>query len=112
MKEYFIFASSFAAPFVSDTSTHFHKGESAGHALNDFAANGYKHPAGLYAAAAYDSADAYHRHGPILARWLSNHARVIEETRPTSVRSDGPGMLELDGKAVTVEKPKEGSLVA
>lgn len=110
MKEYFIVANSFAAPFCSDTSTHFHEGVSAGHSLNHFAETAYKHPCGLYSAAAYDSAEAYHKGAKPLQRWLSNHARTIEESGATSIRSDGPGVIELDGKPRKVKAPKEGSL--
>lgn len=110
MAEYFIVANSFAAPFCSDTSTHFHEGDTAGSALNDFAVKGYKHPCGLYSAAAYDSAEAYHKGVKPLQRWLSNHARAIEESGATSIRSDGPGLLTLNGKSKKVKYPKSGQL--
>lgn len=111
MKEYFIFANSFAAPFFSDSGTHFQKGKSAGDALNKFAAS-YKHPCGLYSAAAYDSAESYHKDGKILARWLCNQARILLESNYTSLRQDEPGVLIMDGKPVKIENPKEGQVVA
>ena len=60
MAEYFVVANSFAAPLISDQSTEYVQGESPADALERFAAE-YKHPAGLYAAALYESADAYHK---------------------------------------------------
>lgn len=107
MKEYYIVASSFAAPFVSDTSEHFQEAPDPREALERFAKQ-YKHPCGLYAAGCYEDATAFHKGKPMLARWLSNHARVIEESRATSLRSDGPGVLVLDGKPRSVGNPKEG----
>jgi hypothetical protein len=105
--EYFIVANSFAAPFVSDQSTDFQEAPDPRAALECYAKR-YKHPAGLYAAAAYESAEAYHKGGKILARWLSNHARKIEDVKPTMIQSDGPGMLTLDGKGYAITDPKGG----
>ncbi len=51
MSEFFIVANSFAAPFISDESTHYVKARTAPLALEQFAAK-YNHPAGLYAALA------------------------------------------------------------
>jgi hypothetical protein len=105
--EYFIVANSFAAPFVSDQSTGFEAASTPVLALSQYA-DRYKHPAGLYAAQVYASADAYHKGEKPIARWLSNHARRIEEAHPGSICSHGPGSIELDGKAVTVKDPKSG----
>ena len=111
MAEYFIVANSFAAPFLSDTSHEFETGPDARAALESFAKR-YKHPCGLYAAAAYESAEAYHKGGKILARWLSNHAREIEKRKPTSICSEGPGLVKMDGKMVTITDPKAGYATA
>jgi hypothetical protein len=107
--EYFIVATSFAAPFVSDDTTSFETALTPASALTQFAKR-YKHPAGLYAALAYASATAYHKGAEPLARWLSNHAAKIESAKPTMVLVHGPGCMELDGKAVTVKNPKDGSV--
>lgn len=110
MKEYFIVSNSFAAPFVSDTGQHFQEATDPKRALELFA-EGYKHPCGLYSAACYEDATAYHKGQPHLARWLSNHARLIEQEKPTSVQSEGPGRMILDGKGRTVEDPKGGRVM-
>lgn len=72
-REYFIVANSNAAPFVSDTSTQFVTAATPQDALTKFAAE-YTHPAGLYAANCYESADSYHKSGPVLAEWRSGRA--------------------------------------
>jgi hypothetical protein len=105
--EYFIFANSFAAPFFSDTSHDFQEAPTPKAALQIFAGR-YSHPCGLYAAACYESAEAYHKGTQPLARWLSNHAAKIEHAKPTSILSEGPGKIKLDGKWTTVEDPKGG----
>jgi hypothetical protein len=107
MAEYFIAARSFAAPFVSDESTGFAEAATPVAALEQFAAR-YTHPCGLYAAEAYESAEAYHKGRKAVAQWLSNHARRIVERQPTMVLSHGPGKMELDGKATEVKDPKGG----
>jgi hypothetical protein len=113
-QEYFIVANSFAAPFFSDDSTAFVKAASPVEALRKFAAN-YKHPAGLYAAIAFASADAYHKREKPLAKWLSNHERAkIRATKDKgsySYLGHGPGSFEVDGKAITVADPKAGDVV-
>lgn len=110
MREYFIVANSFAAPFVSDESTHFLMADSPADALTNFADH-YKHPCGLYSAGVYESADAFHKNAEPLARWLSNHAQTIEQTNPTILLCNGPGDLELDHKRVFVKNPKQGAIV-
>ena len=60
MKEYFIVANSFAAPFVSDTSMEFVKSSSPEKALEEFREL-YSHPCGLYSAYCYNSSDSYHK---------------------------------------------------
>ncbi len=74
MQEYFIIANSFAAPFCSDESRTYVTGQTPLIALQEFATR-YSHPYGLYAAAAYKSADAYHKGEKPLAKWLSNKSR-------------------------------------
>lgn len=112
--EYFILANSFAAPFFSDTSTSFESADTPEKALEQFAKN-YKHPAGLFAAVCYESADAYHKDKPPLAEWLSNHAiekeKIMEKTGGISYLGHGPGDFEINGKRYHVENPKEGRVV-
>ena len=72
MTEYFIVANSYAAPFFSNTSHSFARGDTLYDVLDSFVA-GY--PAKrLYAAAVYESADAYHKKEKVLAQWLSEKA--------------------------------------
>jgi hypothetical protein len=104
--EYFIQANSFAAPFFSDTSTHFQKGSNPKKALENFAKK-YKHPCGLFAANIYLSAEAFHKGKPPLKRWLSNHARFLEG-KTGSIKCDAPGEIWLNGEYNKIERPKEG----
>lgn len=115
MQEFFITARSFAAPFVSDESDGYVEAETAGEALEKFAAD-YKHPCGLYAAEAWSSADHFHKSGgkDPLARWLSNHEQakmLAAGGQPHSYLGHGPGNFEVNGKRVTVEDPTGGSVV-
>lgn len=111
MQEYFITARSFAAPFVSDTSEAYVRGESPLAALRVFVET-YRHPCGLYAAECWVSADAYHKRQTALATWRCNHERALRKaTRRKgsySVIGHGPGSFEVDGKLITVEHPKDG----
>lgn len=114
MTEYFIRAASFAAPFVSDTSHAFQEGETPEAALEAFAKS-YSHPAGLYSAMAYRSADAYHKGGSPLAQWLCKHEiakqRATEGKTAYSCLGRGPGRFEIDGKLIVVDDPKGGRIV-
>lgn len=114
MAEYFILANSFAAPFFSDEGTSYAEADTPEAALEKFAAD-YKHPAGLYAANAYASSDAYHKGEPALARWRCNKARVMEEftSKGThSIYSADAGTVEIDGEEVRIEDPKAGAVIA
>ena len=112
--EFFIVSNSFAAPFVSDQSTGYVNGETAEAALKRFTAE-YRHPAGLYAAAAFVSADAYHKRATPLARWLCNHELAkVEATRGKGAwvyYGFAPGDFKIDGKRIKVENPKGGQVV-
>lgn len=112
MPEFFIVANSFAAPFVSDTSTKHIEAETAEAALEAFAA-AYSHPAGLYAAICYGNADAYHKSGKPLAKWMSNQAQFMQENAnaPCSVFSKAPGSVELNGEPHRIKNPKAGAVV-
>jgi hypothetical protein len=115
MQEYFIVANSFAAPFCSDQSTHFVAADTPLVALESFSRQ-YKHHAGLYSAACYESSDQYHKGRNPVASWLSNHARHIEEAKDSAIKANGsvmtrsnaPGQVEVDGKAIAIKDPKQG----
>ena len=113
MKEFYIETNSFAAPFFSDRDFFYIKAETPQAALRECASK-YKHPAGLYAAAAYSSADAKNKGAKPLAVWLSNHAKAMEEATKGkgsySCHGLAPGVFEIDGKRVEVENPKGGSV--
>lgn len=115
MAEYFILTTSFAAPFVSETDTTYIEAESPEAALELIAAR-YSNPPGLYAAAAYASADAYHKKAPMLAQWLCNHEQAkrrltLAENGGYSYYGHGPGDFEINGERHAVEDPKGGSVV-
>jgi hypothetical protein len=115
-REFFIQANSFAAPFFSDTSWEFVTAETPEAALESFAAN-YEHPCGLYAAACYESADAYHKNPrEPLARWLCNHEiekqRLTKDLKGYSILGHEPGRFEINGKMHVVQNPKAGRLVS
>jgi len=114
MTEYFIVANSFAAPFFSDQSTAYAKGETPEAALTDFVAK-YSHPAGLYSAACYASADAYHKNQKPLATWLCNselkNQKVTKGKHCFSSLGIEPGVFEVDGVTYTVQDPKGGQIV-
>lgn len=115
MPEFFITARSFAAPFVSDESESYVEAETPEEALARFAID-YSHPCGLYAAEAWPSADDYHKGGKHLAQWLSNHERakqkVTEGQSGYNYLGNGPGEFEINGAKVTVENPRDGSVMS
>lgn len=80
MPEFFIVANSNAAPMVPDQSTYYQEAESSASAIERFVAD-YKHPFGLYSAAAYYSADEFHKGRPPAVRWLSHKALVAQSER-------------------------------
>jgi hypothetical protein len=114
MKEFFITSNSFAAPFFSDSREGFVKGKDAKGALLAYV-SGYKHPAGLYSAAIYSSADAYHHNEKPLFRWLCNHelakAKATAKLGSYSFLGHAPGKFEINGKMIEVENPKGGEIV-
>ena len=111
MPEYFIYAQSFAAPFFSDTCEAYVSAESPATALEKYVLD-FKHPAGLYAANCYASADAMHKGSKPLAQWLCNHEaekqRLTKDLGCYAYRGHGPGEFEIDDKRVTVPNPKGG----
>jgi len=115
MKEFFIRANSFAAPFFSDTWDEYVQAETAEAALTKFAKE-CSHPAGLYSANAYDSADDFHKGKKSLAQWLCNHEaekqRLTKSLGSYSYLGHEPGRFEINGELHIAEKPKEGKVVA
>ena len=111
--KYFIVANSFAAPFVSDTSTTFQEAETPEAALEAYAAR-YSHPAGLYAAEAYASANDYHKNAKPLAQWLCNHELAKQNATKGkasySAISHAPGDVEVDDQRISVLDPKGGRI--
>ncbi len=114
MTKFFVWANSFAAPFFSDTDTTYVEAAEAETALTTFV-QAYSHPAGLYAAQVYASADAYHKSENPLAEWLCNHEIAKRGLTPAhagySYLGHGPGDFEIDGVRHTVHDPKGGRLV-
>jgi hypothetical protein len=115
MPEFFVLTNSFAAPMFSDTDSQYVEAADPALALERAAAT-YGHPAGLYSAACYASADAYHKGAPPLAEWLCNHEQ--EKQRRTAGQGSysyfghGPGDFEVNGEHVVVADPKGGSVSA
>jgi hypothetical protein len=114
MREFYIETQSFAAPFVSDHGSRYVKAESAAKALEICAAQ-YKHPAGLYSAAAYSSADAMNKGEKPLATWLCNHeiakAELTDGLGVYSYMSIAPGKFEINGDIHFIADPKGGRVV-
>jgi hypothetical protein len=99
---------------MSDQSTKFVDAESPKDALEQFAES-YSHPCGLYSAACYESADSYHKDGPILAMWLSNaeleRRKATEGKGCYTMKGNSPDSFEVDGEVFTVTNPKDGMVV-
>jgi hypothetical protein len=113
VKEYFITTNSFAAPFFSDSGDCFQKANTPEEALKKVA-NAYTHPAGLYAAVCYASAEDYHKNRKPLAKWICNHE--LEKQKITkggchSYLGHAPGDFEIDGKRHKIANPKGGKVV-
>jgi hypothetical protein len=113
--EFFIRANSFAAPFFSDESTHYVEADTPEAALEALAAD-YSHPAGLYAAVAYATADAFHKGEEPLAQWLCNKALLIQEQTAdkgaASIYSPDAEHVEISGEKFELADPKGGQVVA
>jgi hypothetical protein len=112
VSEYFVFSNSFAAPFFSDSATQFVEGDTPKSALEQFVKD-YGHPAGLYFAALYASAEDFHKNRPTLVTWACNHEMELKRRTKGlgsySFLGQGPGDFVLNGEHVSVENPKEGA---
>lgn len=115
MREFFVVANSFSAPFISDQSTGYAKGKTPEEAMEAFAL-AYKHPCRLYAAVMYESADAYHKGERAILRWLCNFALAMETATKDlscySSRSESPRGFYINDKWFAVTDPYEGQTVA
>lgn len=100
----FVVARTFAAPFVSETIERYVEGEPRA-AIGALVAQ-HRDGVGIYAAEAYATADDYHRRGKPKARWWSNKALAVKDAG--SIYGRGPGVVEIDGKAVVIDDPKGG----
>lgn len=111
MNEFYIETNSFAAPFFSDSGHRYVQAESPREALETVVRE-YKHPAGLFAALAYSSADAKNKGEMPLARWVCNHEaekdRLTRDLVGYSFLGHSPGRFEINGEMHVIEKPKEG----
>lgn len=114
-KEFFVRAASFGAPFFSDVSEEYIKAPSPEAALVAFAKD-YKHPAGLYSAAAYASADAYHHGEGALAQWQCNYEiakrKASADKGACTVSGHGDNLLEIDGEPIVIRDPHEGQIIS
>lgn len=114
MPEFFIQTNSFAAPIFSDSGSQYVTAETPEAALEKLASE-YGHPAGLYAAVCYASADAMHKDQPPLAKWLCNHELVkMERTKDLGCYTFcgyGPGKFVVNGEMIVVPDPKAGQIV-
>lgn len=115
MSEFYIETNSFAAPFFSDAGHKYVTANTAADALK-MAADTYTHPAGLYSAAAYSSADAKNKGEKPLAQWLCNHEaekqRLTADISGYSYFGHGVGDFEINGVRHKVKNPREGTVVA
>lgn len=107
-QDYFVHATTFAAPFVSETVTKYVAAESPEAALTQIVEQ-YKSSLPIYAADAYATADAFHRKQSALARWRSNKARAVEGA--SSVYSTSPSLSEINGEPVVIADPFAGVFV-
>jgi hypothetical protein len=109
--EWFVVTNSFAAPFCSDTQHRYVEAATAADALAKVA-DEYRHPAGLFSAAAWPSADAKEKGAAAEATWLCNHEielqRLTEGMASYSYCGYGPGDFEIDGVRHKIDNPKGG----
>jgi len=110
--EYFVVANSNAAPFASDQSTGFSEGETPRAALEGFV-SAYSHPAGLYAAGIYGSADDYHKGAEPLLKYLCAKESLRREVtlglEGYSYISRDASSFEVNGKRFQVAPGATGT---
>lgn len=89
MNEHFVVAMSGAAPIFSDRTFHYVAAmdpPDPERELIAFARDVYKHPSGLYSAAIYESADAFHKNQDPLHSLLSDRAYSENKARAERYR--------------------------
>jgi hypothetical protein len=107
MIEFYIETNSFAAPMFSDNGHCYVTAPNVADALEKCRTE-YRHPCGLYAAAAYSSADARKKGETPIARWICNQAKALENATMLFVHK--PGDAEIDGVRMQIEDPKGGKV--
>lgn len=114
MRTYYIESNSFAAPFFSDNNFKYVQAQDPRTALEEYV-KAYDHPAGLYSAAVWESADAKNQGGRWLHQWLCNHALKLAELTDGlggySHLGHGPGDFEINNIRHTVDDPKGGRII-
>lgn len=114
MRNYYIESNSFAASFFSDNSFKYVQAQDSRTALEIYVKE-YDHPAGLYSAAVWESADAKNLGARALFQWLSNHAIKLAELTDHlgayTYLGHGPGDFEINNVRHTVDDPKGGRII-
>jgi hypothetical protein len=114
MSKFYVETNSFAAPFFSDQGSQYVQAKNATEALEKIAKT-YKHPAGLYAAAAYSSADAKNKGEKPLGLWLCNHEiakrGITKGMGAYSYLGHSIGDFEINGNRHKIDNPRDGRVV-
>jgi len=109
MKEYFIIANTFAAPFVSETIETFTKGKDAKDAMKNFI-DGHKNE--IYSARGYKNADAFYKKEKPVVNYDCNKLLLLnsltKDKSTYSYLSHSDKEFELDDVIYKVEEPREG----
>jgi len=118
MKEYFVVANSFAAPFFSDLNERYVKGNNPEDAMQRFVKK-YSHPCGLYSAVLFANADAYHKGEKSLCRFLCNleleKQRLTKNLKEFSFKHEPKtknlSTIEINHKKHSIRKPRRGKIL-
>lgn len=118
MKEYFVVANSFAAPFFSDEEEGYIKGKSPRDAMQKFVKK-YSHPCGLYSAVLFTNADAFHKNKKPLCKYLCNleleKQRLTKNLKGFSFKhesiSKDLSVIEIDYKKHSIRNPRGGKIL-
>jgi len=114
MTEYFIVANSKAAPFFSDTSTHFVTASNPTVALKQFKET-YKHSCGLYAAVLFANSDAYHKSQKPIAKWVCNFElekqKVTKDLGCYLYMGIDKNTFEVNNVKYTIKNPDGGETI-
>ncbi len=115
MSEYFIKATTFPAPFISETVSKFVEAPSPEKALERFVAE-FQWEVGVYAANCYTDANSEHKGQEPLAQWLCNkeiaHREATKDLKGGhSYYSESPERFRINGEWFTVDNPKQGRCI-